>query len=350
MNLGIRTGRKPRPSDIGIKQVAEALGLSASTVSRALNGVYGVNAETKELVQRKAEEMGYVANLGAKQLAGKGSGLIGILFPEFEFEASTTFLRIFPLLQKALKERGKDALFFSVPFLNYQEHWLAECVASRQLEGCVVLAAFSERHPLVKEAIRLGIPFVNFEGVQDARCSSLTSDDFEGGRLAGEHLADMGHRIVGYIDGPQSLRVSRERLGGFREALAGRGIELPDERIAVGDFSGASGTLAMEQLLAAAPEITAVFCANDLMAMGAMLTLGRRGIAVPGQVSIVGYDDDNFAQYLSPPLTTIRNGSPQTASLVAELLTDLLEGKPSRRLKTAPRIVVRESVRQLAFR
>jgi LacI family transcriptional regulator len=340
----VRPGAPPRTTEIGIKQIAERLGLSASTVSRALNEVSGVRAETRKLVLETARALGYVPNWGAKQLAGKGSCLVGVFFPEFEFEASMGFVHLFSRIQKAFQSVGKDVLFFSVPFENYRPHWLTECFHSRHLEGAIVFSPFAETHPFVAEALALGIPFVNFEGVAGPRCSAILSDDTEGGRLAGELLAGNGHREIGYIDGPPHLRICRQRYAGFREALRRGGIRHGAGLTAQGDFSGASGAAAAEELLRRHPALTAIACANDLMAMGAIMALSRLGIRVPERVSIVGYDNETFGEITSPPLTSIRHANEEMAPLAVRLLLELLEGRPGRVETLLPTLVARASV------
>lgn len=335
------------PGNSGIKAVAQALNLSASTVSRALNGVYGVNPATRKLVQETAQAMGYVAHLGAKQLVGKSSNLIGVFIPHFGIEASMGFVNMFNPLQTALQSYGKDAIFFSIPLFDYPEQRLKECMNSRSLEGCIIFPAFTESHPIMQEALSMQIPCVNFEDVSGPRCSSVISNDREGGRLAGTMLRQEGHRVIGYINGPPHHRVCIERYEGFLAVLNEEGIKRDESLIVVGDFSGASGARAAIELWKANPDMTAIFCANDLMAMGAIMELTRLGVAVPDQVSIVGYDDDSFTPYTSPPLTTVRHPKAAISVKAVELLMELLEGSEGRREAISPELIVRESVAKL---
>ncbi|RED56818.1 LacI family DNA-binding transcriptional regulator [Cohnella lupini] len=331
----------------GIKAVAKTLNLSVSTVSRALNGVYGVNPATRQRVQETAKAMGYVPHLGAKQLVGKGSNMIGVFIPQFEFEASSGFVDMFSPLQMELQRYGKDALFFSVPFLNYPSNRLTECMSSRSLEGCIVFPAFSESHPIMREALDLQVPCVNFEDVVGHHCSSVISDDREGGRMAGAKLLSEGHRVIGYLNGPAHLRICKERYAGFCEALRDSGIEHKPSLVAPGDFSGSSGSRSAIELVNSNPDMTALFCANDLMAMGAIMALTKHGISVPGQLSIVGYDGDIFTAYTSPPLTTVRHSREATSSRAVQLLIELLEGNAGRREAISPELVERQSIARL---
>lgn len=325
--------------EVGIKAIAEALQLSASTVSRALNGVPGVNPETRKLVEKKAKEMGYVPNLGAQQLVGKRSNLIGVYVPEFEHE-NLSFTEMFSSIQKGTQKNGKDAIFYYVSLVRYEGQRLIESVQSRNLEGCILFPAFDEFHPIMQEALRIQVPCVNFEGVVGPHCSSVMSDDTEGGRIAGNRLLDGGHRVIGYIDGPRHLRICKERYQGFKKALAERGVDHAEDLVAEGDFTSASGAEAALKLLRAHPKMTALFCANDLMAVGAIASFQQEGLRVPEDISVIGYDDDPFAKFINPPLTTIRHGT----SPVVPLLTELFEGKPGRLVIAAPELVERGTV------
>lgn len=328
---------------MGIKAVAKALNLSVSTVSRALNGVYGVHPTTRKLVEETAKSMSYVPHLGAKQLVGKSSNLIGLFIPQFEYEASKGFVGMFSPLQKELQSFNKDALIFSIPFSHDRNQRLAESFSSRSLEGCILFPAFSESHPIMQEALRLQVPCVNFEDVVGPRCSSVISDDREGGRLAGRRLLEGGHRTIGYINGPSHIRVCRERYAGFCEALREYGIEHDSSLVSVGDFSGATGANSAMLLKNARPEMTALFCANDMMAMGAIMEYANHGISVPNQISIVGYDGESFSAFTSPPLTTIRHAVEEISSRAVQLLMDLLEGSPGTRHAIPPQLIERQS-------
>lgn len=336
--------QKNATRDVGIKAIAKALNLSPSTVSRALNGVYGVNQVTRKLVEDKAKVMGYVPHPGAKQLVGKSSNLIGIFVPQFEFEASTEFVKMFSPIQQVLQGYGRDALFFSIPFSRYPPQRLTECINSRRLEGCIIFPAFSAGHPIMQEVLQLKVPCVNFENVMGPRCSSVISDDREGGRLAARRLLKNGHRRIGYVNGPPHLRICEERYAGFCAELEIFGIEHDASLVRVGDFSGASGARKAMELRQCNPDMTALFCANDLMAAGAIMELSSHEISVPEDISIVGYDDDTFTAYTSPPLTTIRHSIERISPRAVEMLLALIKGESGTREVIVPELIERKSV------
>jgi LacI family transcriptional regulator len=332
---------------VTIKDIARELNMAVSTVSRALNGSYGVHPKTMERVRQKAREMGYVPDLGARQLVGKRSNLIGIFMPEFDFEATPEFGEIFPSIHKTLKMFGKDVIIFSVPFTAYQPNSLAEWVHMRNLEGCLFMPAFWKEHPLMKDALKLNVPCVNFGDTLGPHCSAINSDDREGGRLAGRLLIRHGHMRIGFIGGPEHLPICKDRYAGFCEVYTEHfGIHEP-ELVTIGDFSGSSGARSAMELWRRQPGITALFCANDLMAMGAIMELAKTGVRVPEEMSIVGYDGAFFTAYTNPPLTTVRDSHEQIGIRAAEMLMEILYGGTGKRKVIAPVMVERHSVTTL---
>lgn len=329
---------------ITMKHLAKDLGLAVSTVSRALSGSYGVNPKTMERVQQRARELRYVPDLGAKQLVGKGSGLIGVFIPEFDyFDANPDFQEFYPPLRKTLQTFGKDVIVFSVPFENVPPNRLHEYVAGRNLEGCIIMPAFHKEHPVMKEALKLKIPSVNFGGAIGPRCSLVQSDDKEGGKMAARLLLSLGHRVIGFVSGPKGLRICQERYEGLTEMMAESGLEHAEQLVALGNFSGDSGSKAALDLLARNPDMTAVFCANDLMAMGVISALVQKGVRIPEDISVIGYDGAFYTAHANPPLTTIRHANERISIRAVEMMMELLNGGTSRSEMVAPTMMERKS-------
>jgi LacI family transcriptional regulator len=329
---------------VTIKDLARELGVAVSTVSRALNGSYGVHPSTIARVHQKAEELGYIPDLGAKQLVGKKSHLIGVFTPEFESEVSPEFVEFFPPLHKLLRMHGKDVIIFSVPVKEYSSNQLNEWIVQRKLEGCVFMPAFSNHHPLMKDALALGVPCVNFGNTQGPRCSLVRSDDREGGRLAARLLLSSGHSKIGYIAGPRHLHHHLNRYGGFCEELRLSGVVHDATWVSYGDYSGSSGARAALELWERSPKMTALFCENDLMAMGAITALAQAGVRVPEEFSVIGYDGAFFTAYMNPPLTTLRHHISEIVIHATDLLLELLAGGEGRTVVIAPQLIERKSV------
>ncbi|MBP1995453.1 LacI family DNA-binding transcriptional regulator [Paenibacillus eucommiae] len=327
-----------------IKDIAQKLNISTSTVSRALNGNYGVHPKTMEKVMAAAREMNYVPNLGAKQLVGKGSNLIGFFIPEVNWEARPDgVISLLPHMNPALQEHGKDVLIFSVPPFSYVQGRLGEWIAMRGLEGCIFETYFTDEHPIVQDALDLDIPSINFSGALGPRCSFVQSDNYEGGVSGGKYLLEQGHRCIGYVNGPPHLSICKQRYAGFCAAFAEAGLHYETDLLENGDFTGTSGGHAAMELVLRRPDITAIMFASDLMAMGAIRTLQAAGRRIPEDISILGYDGKVFSAYSSPPLTTLMHQSSLIGTRAAEMLIDLLHGGTGKGEFVSPSLVVRES-------
>ncbi len=327
-----------------IHDIAKRLGIATSTVSRALNGSYGVHPNTIAKVQKAAAELGYVPNLGAKQLVTRKSGLVGVFVPEFDFESIRDADDVLPSVRKALRLYHKDMLIFSVPFYDYQPNSLNEWVQMRNLEGCLFLQPFSKEHLIMREALKLKIPSVNLGSSLGPKCSLVASDDYEGGKMAGAFLAAQGHCIIGYVDGPVGLDISKERYRGFCEGLHAAGVKHDAALVETGNFSGASGKMAAAALLQKSSQLTAICCANDLMAMGVLLELYNNSISVPEDISVMGYDGTFFSEYTTPPLTTVRHNYESIGKGAADLLVELMNGGSGKLVRYSPRLIIRDSV------
>jgi LacI family transcriptional regulator len=331
---------------VTIHDIAERVGIATSTVSRALNGSYGVHPNTIAKVQKAAAELGYVPNLGAKQLVTRKSGLVGVFVPEFGFESIRDADDVLPSVRKALRLYHKDMLIFSVPFYDYQPNSLNEWVQMRNLEGCLFLQPFSNEHLIMKEALKLKIPSVNLGSSLGPKCSLVASDDYEGGKMAGAFLAAQGHCIIGYVDGPVGLDICKERYRGFCEGLHAAGVEHDAALVETGNFSGASGKIAAAALLQKSSQLTAICCANDLMAMGVLLELYNNSISVPEDISVIGYDGTFFSEYTTPPLTTVRHNYESIGTRAADLLVELMNGGSGKSIRYTPGLIIRDSVGQ----
>jgi LacI family transcriptional regulator len=327
------------------------LNVSISTVSRALNGSYGVHKRTREQVLQLAKELGYVPDANAKSLVNKKSGLVGVIIPEYDHEVRPEFFELLPHLNKTLKLHGKNTIILSFPPRSYQANDLDRLMKQRNLEGCIILPGFLESHPILRDAKKLNLPVVVLEEETIGRyCSNIGTDEVEGAYKAVTYLIENGHKRIGFVNGPYDyVHICKERFLGYKKAMEEAGLYFDQRFIVNSDFTGAGGAKSIQQLLKQNPSITAVFFANDLMAMGAISYLCAQGYKIPEDLSIVGYDGLFMTEYYNPPLTTIQNNNQRIGIQAAELLIELINGGAGRRVRVSPVLLERKTVKRLAM-
>jgi DNA-binding LacI/PurR family transcriptional regulator len=286
----------PRPV---MADVAQLAGVSHQTVSRVLNGHPNVSPATRASVLAAISQLGYRPNIAARALVTGKTNVLGVI--SFDTTLYGPASMVYGI------ERAARPDYFvaiaSLPFLSQAslteavERFLGQAVA-----GVIVIAPQTG----VVEALTglaVGVPLVAVDCGGEARISSVKIDNFAGAVLATRHLLDLGHETVHHIGGPDNWHDARDRIDGWRHALRTAGAPVPE--MLRGDWSARSGYEAGRQL-AARPEVTAVFCANDSMALGFLRAAAEAGRRVPRDISVAGFDDIPEAAYISPPLTTIR--------------------------------------------
>lgn len=319
--------------------------MSVSTVSRALNGDYGVKPKTRALVLDAAKELGYVPNLAAKELVNQKSKLVGILIADSDYEARPAFFELLPYINKALALHHYRTIICTVSEIGYAKGELSDILISRNLNGCIVMSAFPSHHPIYDDIKRMDHPAVVLEqSVLGPNCSNLNTDEVMGAYMATRYLIERGHRRIAFVNGPESFEISRERLKGFLQAADEAGLP-PDARpVLWSDYTGSGGQEAAYRLLRLHPETTAVFYANDLMAMGAISSLAEAGVQVPEQLSVIGYDGLYVGKYYNPPLASVVIDNPAIGTKAAELLLELIHGGSGRTVRVKPHLFQGKSV------
>ena len=336
--LAARTSSLRRPA---MTDVAKLAGVSHQTVSRVINDVGPVHPDTRRRVRAAIEELGYRRNSAARTLVTGRSQTIGVI----SFESTSTLYGPASTLagiEAAVREAGYFVLIVSIHSLDEKSLLeAADRLIAQSVEGIVVVAPLNS----VAQAIRSlpeEIPIVLLHGGSQPGIPVVTIDHGMGARLATDHLLGLGHQSVAYIAGPPGWAESREREEGWAKTLEAAGVE-PSEPV-VGDWSAESGYLGALKL-AKRRDVTAIFAANDQMALGALLAMHELGRPVPDDVSIAGFDDIPEAAYLVPPLTTVR----QDFSLVGRrsLESLLLASDQGKRVESTlmvpPELVVRQS-------
>ncbi|MDT0329350.1 LacI family DNA-binding transcriptional regulator [Nocardiopsis lambiniae] len=330
-----RAAREPAMTD-----VARLAGVSHQTVSRVLNGHPNVRERTRLRVRAAIEQLGYRPNRAARTLATGRSQIIGVVAQNSTLFGPTSLLAAFELAATA---QGFVVSVRRVRVLDRRS--IAEAVEhhrEQRAAGIVVIAPTAAADEALAE-VPADLPLVTVDGDPERSAALVTVDQEAGAALATRHLLDAGHRTVWHVAGPSDWFDAAGRLRGWRRTLEEAGAEVPP--VGQADWSAASG-YRVGLMLARMPEVTAVFAANDHLALGMLRALSERGRSVPDEVSIVGFDDVPEAAYFTPPLTTVR---PDFDTVAVETLDVLLsrmsgDGSGSTRRTIVPTLVERDSV------
>ena len=335
-----------KPSDAGpatIGQVAQAAGVSASTVSRVLNGTAVVSETKKRAIDDAIAALGFVPNPIARGLAGGRTFSVGVVTQALDSPFYGTAMRG---IEDELLPGGYNALFVSGHWNAAVESRSIEVLRSRRVDGIIVLTG-RLTDPVLKAYARTQPLVVTGRTLKAPGLFAMNFDNFEGGRLATQHLIQLGHRRIAFIAGDSDHPDATERLRGYRAALDQAGIGFEPALVVPGEYIELSGLLAVDRLLGTGQRFSAIFAANDQMAIGAALGLQRRSLRVPDDVSIVGFDDLPTSQYAIPPLTSVQQPAYELGRLAAQAMLQLLAGTKPAIDMPPPRLVARESSRRV---
>ena len=310
---GPEDGPRKRPT---INDIARLAGVSKKTVSRVINKSPFVREDTREKINAIIREHGYAPDPQARGLSLRRSFLIGLIYdnPNPQYVVN---------MQLGLLDGMRDSGFELVvhPCDRGSETLVEDIrnfIERQKLYGVVLTPSVSEDEAVAEVVRQIGCEYVRIASVSlDEPEHMIETRDRLGGRAAALHLADLGHSKIAMITGLPTFRSSRERRAGFAEGLAERNLPLDDVRVAQGAYTFESGMQAAEQLLAVNPRPTAIFASNDEMAAGVLHVARRLGLDVPGDLTVVGFDDFQIASRVWPPLTTVRTPTRQIGKLAA---------------------------------
>jgi LacI family transcriptional regulator len=312
---------------VDIRAVARSSGFSMATVSRALNGRPEVSAATRALVAETAERLGYLPNQQARTLVRRRSDTVGLIWDSsyIATKGRQPFLQDLLIgLKLALAETGYHLMLLSPEGTDRTTDAFVRVAMQHSLDGVALMAADAHM-PAVNALIASGRPCVGLDlPIHGHRATYVSSDNRAGAAQAVRHLYELGHRRIAMITGPVQMLPSAARLDGYRATMTDLGLTVPSEYVVHGDFFLPSGHEAMRQLLALPERPTAVFVAGDEMAVGAMHAISDAGLDVPGDISIVGYDDVEVAALVRPALTTVTQDYLAMGRAAVDLLTQMI--------------------------
>ena len=328
---------------VTIKDVAQAVGVSASTVSRALSGSSLVNEETKSRILEAAQSLGYERNELARALVKGSSGAIGLVVPDI---TNPFFSDIARGVSDIADRNGYGVILSNTDDRADRELSYLRLMRRKRVDGLIVCSARLDT-PLDESLTSAGTTFILVSRLSiDPDVPYVITDDRAGSRLAVEHLVDLGHRRIAFIGGPENVQSSRDRMDAYREVLNEHGIESREEwRLFAGFTQGAGREAGRQMLLHESERPTAIFAANDVTALGVLEVAEGLGLRVPEDLSVVGYDDISYASLPRIQLTTIAQPAIEMGQIAAGWLLRSLEDEdvpPLQRILT-PRLVVRST-------
>lgn len=308
-----------------IREVARIADVSVATVSRTMRHPDRVKEETRKKVFAAIKTAGYRPNMMARNFRAKKAFAIVVLVPNI---SNPFFSRVIRGIEQISQQEGYSVLLGDTQGLQKRESEYAGLVSSRQADGVIQLSANVEGLLEFFDQSTTNLPLVNAcECATKPPCPTVRVDNVAAAADAVEHLIELGHSRIAMVLGPSESPLTRDRLKGYKKALKKHSIDFDKSLLVSGDFSLRSGSLAVETLHEISQPPTAIFCCNDEMAIGAMHGVKKHGYSVPEDISIIGFDNVDFAQYVDPSLTTIAQPAEELGKVAFSVLLALLEGR-----------------------
>ena len=323
-----------------IKDVARHAGVSYTTVSHVLNKTRPVSNDARDRVLAAAAVLDYVPSALARSLRSKATGSIGLIIPN---NTNPYFSEVARGIEDSCYAAGYSVILCNSDDDPAKQRDYLNVLLTKRCDGFIVATLAQTDGELLR---KMKIPTVLLDRApKDMDIDLVAVDNGAGGALAAQHLMAIGRRRIACIAGPQALDISIERVAGLRQALAADGVTLSASWLRYADFTSAGGYAAALSLLSEAELPDAIFCCNDLMAIGALRAAAERGIAVPQALAVVGFDDIDLAQFVHPPLTSVAQNTRKLGQLTAQCLLARIAdpSRPRQRQTITPQLHVRGS-------
>jgi LacI family transcriptional regulator len=343
--VNINVNRRPT-----IKQVAKATGVSTQTVSRVINDRPDVAPETRKRVLEAIHELGYQPSALARSLIQQRSYTLGVVTAGLKHIGPA---RTLSGITSAAEEAGYALLLKELPRFDTENVVpIFQALLSRHVDGIIwaVPEVGENRNWVDRQSFDLNIPIVHLAMEPKENISTVSIDNYLGGRMAMSHLLEQGYRHIGHISGPMDWWEARQRMAAWQDALKESGFEARDDYCAQGNWSSASGVQAVEKLFAQYQDIDSIFVANDQMALGVIQLACQRGLKIPDDFGIVGFDNIPESEFFCPPLTTIQQDQYAVGIVAVEETLKMiksgwhgLEPVELKSLMLTPTLVVRRS-------
>lgn len=297
--MGLRKGVRR----VSVKDVAARSGVSFQTTSKVLNGGGSVSEVTRARILKAASDLGYVPNLQARSLVMQRTRTIGLIAGDF---SDPGLSRCLAGAESEARRQGYGLMLTSIEPEGSGTEYALPAMMERRVEGILLAAPQMEEDPALRHVLDPTLPTVSIVHVPGSPVTTVSADDQNAGYIATRHLLELGHRVIGALTGVRGRRLTQARQLGYRKALDEAGVDSTDDLLEEAGVDVAGGLAALPRLLAKRPDVTAVFCQHDLVAVGALAALRSLGKRVPEDCSVVGCDGLDSAAFTSPPLTTVR--------------------------------------------
>ena len=314
---------------ITIKDIAKNLGLSTSTVSRALRDSYEISEKTKRLVLEYAKEINYRPNPIAQSLKQQRSRSIGIIVAEI---ANSFFSQVINGIESVAHNKGYNVIITQTHELYQNEIDSLNFLSQRSVDGCIIsVSTQTKEYSHICELYKKGFPIVCFDRIVDElKTHKVAVDNFKGAYDATTHLIKNGHKQIAILSNAEHLSISKERVAGYKQALTDNGITIRDSLIKYCPFGGLMYeeiTKVMAELMKCKPQPDAIFSTGDKITAGVLHYCKAKKISIPHKMAVIGFSNLNLTELLSPPLTIIRQPAFEIGKISAELLINMIERK-----------------------
>lgn len=332
--------------NITIKDIAEKAEVSYATVSRALNGKYGVNPNTRARIISIANQLKYRPNAIARGLVKKQTYTLGLVIPDI---TNPFFPEVARGIEDGAQEAGYSLFLCNTNWEETKEISYLGLLQEKRVDG-IVIAPITDRGAALEQVLSPNLPLVYVSRApHDTRRSFVTIDDSRGGYMATEHLIEQGYTSIGFIGAPEGSLTVDDRLEGFKLAFAKYGRQVEERYMLFGDFKRETGYNLIQRLISSGEMPRAVFAENDLLALGVIQGAREMGLAVPEDLAVIGFDDIPFASFPEVQLSTIGQPKYEMGKTAVEMLIAGLEaglpvgGENGRRVILEPELIVRRS-------
>lgn len=332
---------------VTIKDIAKSANVSTTTVSKVINNkVDDISKATIDKVKKVIKEQNYTPNSLARSMITKKTKTVGLIIPDIRNPFFTDLVRG---AEDIANERGYNLFFCNTDDDLSKEIKYINTLIEKQVDG-IALAGSANRNPKIEKDININVPLVTLDrNVYFSKVKGIIEiNNFKGAYEATTHLINLGHRDILLLIGSQDLKTSKDRLKGYKEALKDNNIKINENNIKIGTYDKEFGKKIIDDLKGKL-SATAIFCGNDLIAIGAIKSLKEQGYKVPEDVSIVGFDDIYISSLLTPALTTVHQPSYKIGYTAVKLLINTLENKctSNKTIIIEPELVIRESTSKL---